>query len=101
MIMQQNGSQTLGTEDMFTQQNENSQNGTPAESREYIKNHWIKQEIELFPEEQIWTKRNISCFINGLDNFKKNLEELLFSFLEMNQVFIFLFMFLLQFRFTF
>ena len=52
------------------QQEENNfmnQNGLVQNS----KMHWIKQEIELFPEGQIWTKRNVSCFINEIDDFKK------------------------------
>lgn len=81
-FLDQDGPPPLRTENMFTQQNENSQNDPPPKSNEYIKNHWIKQEIELFPEEQIRTKRNISCFINELDDFKKEPRRAYVQFFE-------------------
>ena len=66
IFMQQNDQPVPEARGIFMRQNE-----MYDEQHENTKKHWIKQEIELFPEENIWTKRNVSCFINELDDFKK------------------------------
>lgn len=53
------------------------------ENNEKKKKHWVKQEIELFPNNQydIWDKRSVSCFINELDEFKKSPRRAYYTFI--------------------